>query len=89
MRRLKRLAADGVRPREAAGRLRMHPFHAEKVARQAEGFSFEELRDATARLAALDLALKGDSRLAPDLELQRALIELSERGGPGRPKRQS
>jgi DNA polymerase III subunit delta len=82
MRRLKRLAADGVRPREAAGRMRMHPFHAEKVARQAEGFSFEELDDATARLAVLDLALKGDSRLTPDLELQRALIELSERIHP-------
>ncbi len=81
MRRLKRLAAEGVRPREAAGKLRMHPFYAEKVARQAEGFSEEDLRDATVRLAALDLALKGDSRLAPDLELQRALIDLS--GEPG------
>jgi hypothetical protein len=59
------------------------------VARQAEGFSFEELHDATARLAALDLALKGDSRLAPDLELQRALIELSERSRPGRAKRRA
>jgi DNA polymerase-3 subunit delta len=82
MRRLKGLVAEGVRPREAAGRLRMHPFYAEKVARQAEGFSQEELRDATVRLAALDLALKGDSRLAPDLELQRTLIELSEAFGP-------
>jgi DNA polymerase III subunit delta len=88
MGRLKRLVAEGVRPREAAGRLRMHPFHAEKVARQAEGFSFEDLHEATARLAALDLALKGDSRLAADLELQRALIELSERDGPGRRTRQ-
>lgn len=84
MRRLKLLVAEGLRPREAAGRLRMHPFHAEKVARQAEGFSVEDLRDATARLAVLDLALKGDSRLPADLELQRALIELSERAGPGR-----
>jgi DNA polymerase III subunit delta len=87
MRGLKRLAAQGVRPREAAGKLRMHPFYAEKVARQAEGFSQDELRDATVRLAALDLALKGDSRLAPDLELQRTLIELSESPGPGRRSR--
>jgi DNA polymerase III subunit delta len=87
MRRLKRLAAEGVRPREAAGKLRMHPFYAEKVARQAEGFSQDELREATVRLAALDLALKGDSRLAPDLELQRTLIELSESSGPGRRSR--
>ena len=73
-----------MRPREAAGKLRMHPFYAEKVARQAEGFSQDELREATVRLAELDLALKGDSRLAPDLELQRTLIELSESSGPGR-----
>jgi hypothetical protein len=34
------------------------------------------------RLAELDLALKGDSRLAPDLELQRALLDLTaERAG--------
>ena len=81
MSRLKRLTSEGVRPREAAGRLRMHPFYAEKVARHAEAFSEEELRDATVRLAALDLALKGDSRLAADLELQRALIELTRAGG--------
>jgi DNA polymerase III delta subunit len=67
------LAAEGVRPREAAGRLKMHPFYAEKLFAQAERFSQEELGDAVVRLAALDLALKGDSRLAPDLELQRAL----------------
>jgi hypothetical protein len=29
------------------------------------------------RLAELDLALKGGSRLAPDLELQRALVDVS------------
>jgi DNA polymerase-3 subunit delta len=77
MRRLKALVAAGGRPREAAGRLKMHPFYAEKVARQAEGFSEEDLRQATVRLAALDLALKGDSRLGPDLELQRALLDLT------------
>ncbi len=77
MARLKRLAAEGVPPREAAGKLKMHPFYGEKVYRQAEGFSADELRDATVRLAELDLALKGGSRLAPDLEVQRALIDLS------------
>jgi DNA polymerase-3 subunit delta len=77
LRQMKRVSAEGKRPREVAGALRMHPFYAEKVFAQAEGFSEEELRDATVRLAALDLALKGQSRLAPDLELLRALVDLS------------
>jgi DNA polymerase III delta subunit len=69
------LAAEGVRPRDAAGRLKMHPFYAEKLFGQAERFTAQELGDVVVRLAALDLALKGDSRLAPDLELQRTLAE--------------
>jgi DNA polymerase-3 subunit delta len=69
------LAAEGVRPRDAAPRLKLHPFYAEKLFGQAERFSHEELAGIVVRLAALDLALKGDSRLAPDLELQRALAE--------------
>jgi DNA polymerase-3 subunit delta len=85
MRQLKRLAAEGVPPREAAAKLKMHPFYGEKVYRQAEGFSADELGDATVRLADLDLALKGGSRLAPDLELQRALIDISRE--PGRAER--
>jgi DNA polymerase-3 subunit delta len=76
VRQLKRLAATGVRPREAATQLRMHPFHAEKVGRQAEAFGETELEDVVVRLADLDLALKGQSRLAPELELQRALVDL-------------
>jgi DNA polymerase-3 subunit delta len=77
LRQAKRLAEEGVRPKEAAGKLRMHPFYAEKVFAQADGFSDEELRDAAVRLAELDLALKGNSRLPPDLELQRAIVDLS------------
>lgn len=76
MRQLKRLADDGMAPREAAASLKMHPFYGERVYRQAEGFSDEELMNATVRLAELDLALKGGSCLAPDLELQRALVDL-------------
>jgi DNA polymerase-3 subunit delta len=79
LRTLKRLSEEGVKPREAAGKLRMHPFYAEKLSRQAEAFSPEELRDATVRLAELDGALKGQSKLAPDLEIQRALVDLSGR----------
>jgi DNA polymerase-3 subunit delta len=81
LRSVKRLTAEGVRPRDAAGKLRLHPFYAEKLARQAEAFSPGELHDAVVRLAELDGALKGQSRLAPDLELQRALVDLTERPG--------
>jgi DNA polymerase-3 subunit delta len=82
LRSCKRLAAEGVRPREAAGRLKMHPFYAEKVFGQADAFSPDELDGAVARLAELDLALKGGSRLAPDFELQRALVDITR--GEGR-----
>jgi DNA polymerase III subunit delta len=81
LRAVKRLAADGVRPGDAAGQLRMHPYYAEKVFAQAEGFSAEELREAAVRLAELDGALKGQSRLSPDLEVQRALVDLTRRPG--------
>jgi DNA polymerase-3 subunit delta len=81
LRAVKRLAAGGVRPKETAGKLRMHPFYAEKLHAQAEGFSPEELREAVVRLAQLDGALKGQSKLAPDLEVQRALVDLTRPAG--------
>ena len=40
-------------------------------------FSLDELYDATIRLARLDHALKGGSKLAPDLELQLAVTDVS------------
>ena len=81
LRAVRRLTEEGMRPREAAGKLRLHPFYAEKLNRQSESFSSEELHDAVSRLAELDGALKGQSRLAPDLEVQRALIDLTHRPG--------
>jgi DNA polymerase-3 subunit delta len=83
VRQCQRLAAEGVRPREAAGKLRMHPFYAEKLFAQAGDFSEDELRAAVLRLAELDLALKGKSRVQPDLELQRALVDLGGGGERG------
>jgi DNA polymerase III subunit delta len=71
------LAAEGIRPRDAAGRLKVHPFAAEKAFGHAENFSVEELRDAVVRLAELDYAVKGGSRLAGDLELARALVDIT------------
>jgi DNA polymerase-3 subunit delta len=81
VRAVQRLAAEGLRSRDAASRLKLHPFYAEKLFGQAERYSPDELGDAVVRLAALDLALKGDSRLAPDFELQRALGDLTAEPG--------
>ena len=78
------LAAEGLRARDAAPRLKAHPFVAEKAFAQAANFSVDELRDAIVRLAQLDLALKGGSRVPGDLELQRALVEMT-RPAPPRP----
>jgi DNA polymerase III delta subunit len=82
LRQMKRLAADGVPAKDAGAALGMHPFRAANVYRQAEAFSDDELASATVRFAELDLALKGGSRLAPDLELLRALVDVG--GGPKR-----
>ena len=71
------LAAEGARPREAAERLKLHPFAAEKAFSHASNFGEDELRLAVVRLGELDYALKGGSRLAGDLELQRALVDIT------------
>jgi DNA polymerase III subunit delta len=77
VRRCQRLADQGIRPRDAASRLKMHPFVAEKAFAQAANFSAEELGDAVVRLAQLDAAAKGGSRLPADLELERALVDVT------------
>jgi DNA polymerase-3 subunit delta len=71
------LAAEGVRPRDAAPRLKMHPFAAEKAFAHAANYGPDELASAVVRLAELDLALKGGSRLAGDLEFERALVDVT------------
>jgi len=77
VRRCQMLAEEGVRPRDAAPKLKMHPFAAEKAFAQAGNFSAEELGDALVRLAELDAAAKGGSRLPADLELERALVDVT------------
>jgi DNA polymerase-3 subunit delta len=74
---MKRLLEDGLQSKEAATTLGMKPYPAQKLAKQADGFSLDELCDATVRLARLDHALKGGSRLAPELELQLAITDLA------------
>lgn len=71
------LAAEGVSARDAAARMKRSPFYVEKLYAQARNFGVEELRDVIVRIAELDAALKGGSRLAGDLELQRALVEIT------------
>jgi DNA polymerase-3 subunit delta len=70
-------AEEGLSAREAAARLKRHPFYVEKLYAQARNYDPDELRQAVVRLAALDHAVKGGSRLAVDLELERALIDIT------------
>jgi DNA polymerase-3 subunit delta len=70
-------ADQGLTAREAASRLKRHPFYVEKLYAQARNYGPDELREAVVRLAELDHAVKGGSRLAVDLELERALVEIT------------
>ena len=77
VRSVQSLVEDGLSAREIAAQLKRHPFYVEKLVAQARNYGVDELRDAVVRLAALDHAVKGGSRLAPDLELERALIAIT------------
>jgi DNA polymerase-3 subunit delta len=77
VRAAKMLAEEGLRTREIASRLKMKEFPARKAVEQSENYSAEELDSALVRLAELDAALKGASRLAPELELERALVDVT------------
>jgi DNA polymerase-3 subunit delta len=73
-----RLDQEGVSPRDAMGALNArHPYVAQKAFEQARNFSADELREAIVKLAELDHAVKGGSRLPPELELQRTLIAIT------------
>jgi DNA polymerase-3 subunit delta len=77
-RRAHSLEAAGVSPGDAAAKLGIKPFPAQKLYAQVRNFSAGELDAALIRLAELDRALKGGSRLANELELERALVEITE-----------
>ena len=72
------LEAQGIAAKDAAATLRQHPFYVGKLYQQGRNYTAGELRDVTVRLADLDHALKGGSRLAPDLELERALVDITQ-----------
>jgi DNA polymerase-3 subunit delta len=84
IRACQRLEAEGLSAKEAAGRLKLHPFYVQKLFSQARNYSAEELAGVTVRLADLDHAVKGGSRLANDLELERALIDVTVPVAPAR-----
>ncbi len=79
--RAKALDAQGIAAKDAAVKLKAHPYYVGKLYAQGRNYEREELRAITVRLARLDHALKGGSRLAPELELERALIEITEPRG--------
>jgi len=78
------LDAEGVPPAAAADRLKRNRFYVQKLYEQAHNFSEEELGDAVIRLARLDLALKGGSKLPGELEFTRALIDITRPVEPAR-----
>ena len=71
------LAEEGLAVREIASRLRMKEFPARKALQQAERYSRAELDAALVRLAELDAAIKGASRLSAELELVLALVDVT------------
>ena len=71
------LDAEGVPPAAGAERLKRNRFYVQKLYEQARNFSEEELGDAVVRLAQLDLALKGGSKLPGELEFTRALVDVT------------
>ena len=73
----RQLNAEGVPPAAAAERLKRNRFYIQKLYEQAGNFSDEELDEAIVRLARLDLALKGGSKLSGELEFTRALIDVT------------
>lgn len=84
VRNVQRLAADGLPGREIAKRLKLHDFRVKKALGHASRYSADELDAAVVRLAALDAAIKGASRLPSELVLTRTLVEVT-RGGESAP----
>jgi DNA polymerase-3 subunit delta len=85
VRSVQALAGEGLSAREIAARLKKHEFRVRKALGHAERYSREELDDAVIRLAELDAALKGASRLSAELELERALVQVTRVPEPARP----
>jgi DNA polymerase III subunit delta len=82
VRRAAGLAERGASPKEAASALGLrHEFQARNVLEFARNYGERDLDAALVRMAELDHALKGGSRLAPSVELQRALGDVARPPG--------
>jgi DNA polymerase III subunit delta len=68
---------DGGSQADVARELNVKPFPAGKLVGQARSFARDELGRAVVRLADLDLAVKGGSRLDARFELELALAEIT------------
>lgn len=72
------LADEGLQTKEVAKRLGLRSeYPARKALGHSENYSREELDAAIVRLAELDAAIKGASRLSAELELQRAIADVT------------
>jgi DNA polymerase III subunit delta len=71
------MAEEGLGARDVAARLKIKDFPARKTLQHADRYSRAELDAALVRLADLDAAIKGASRLSSELELQRALMDIT------------
>ena len=77
------LAAGGLSPRDIAKKLgKKSEFPVRKALAHGEAHAKQEREAAVVRLAALDAALKGASRLSAELELERALLDLTRPAEP-------
>ena len=83
VREVQAFAAESLSARQAAAQMKKSPYYVQKLFAQAANFSTGELEDALVQLAALELAVKGGSRLAPELELTRTLVATTRARGQG------
>ncbi len=86
VRAVQALADEGLGAREIAGRLKKHEFRVPQGARSRRALFRDELDAAVVRLAELDAALKGASRVSNELELERALLEITAAREPVAPQ---
>ncbi|MBD0289962.1 MAG: DNA polymerase III subunit delta [Thermoleophilia bacterium] len=72
------LGLEGLGAAEVGKRLRIKEYPARKALQHARNYTTDELDGAVVRLAELDAALKGASRVSAELELERALVHVTE-----------
>jgi DNA polymerase III subunit delta len=76
------LAEEDLPTREIAKRLKLHEFRIRKALGHAKNYTPDELDAAVVRMAALDAAIKGATRLSGELVLTRTLVELTRSPEP-------